>query len=137
MNFYCNFCFNVKEFNWAPFVRQSNWGCRKPWIVSFLFLFLLYLLACLPKNFNFFIYFSSLTELQSLQLQSNEIRSLNKSLQQLKKIEYLRLDQNKLESITPNEISACSNLIYLNVSHNKLESLNVSFIFELTLILRL
>ncbi len=63
--------------------------------------------------------------MQSLQLQSNEIKNLSKSLSTLKKLEYLRLDHNKLETITPNEISSCSNLIYLNVSHNKLDSLNV------------
>ena len=75
-------------------------------------------------HFLFFL-IASLTELQSLQLQSNEIKKVNKGLSSLKKLEYLRLDQNKLEVITTNEIASCSNLIYLNVSHNKLESISV------------
>lgn len=72
------------------------------------------------------IYFNSLPDLQSLQLQANSIKKLNKGLSCLRKLEYLRLDQNDLESISSQEISPCVNLIYLNVGQNKIESLNVS-----------
>lgn len=67
----------------------------------------------------------SLPELQSLQLQANRIKKVNKGLAHLKKLEYLRLDQNEIELINTGEISSCSNLIYLNLSHNKIESLTV------------
>lgn len=68
----------------------------------------------------------SLPELLSLQLQSNQIKSINKSLCNLKKLEYLRLDRNKLTSISSSELSPCHNLIYLDVSFNKLESIAVN-----------
>ncbi len=68
----------------------------------------------------------SLIELQSLQLQANRIKQINKGLSNLKKLEYLRLDQNVIESISVAEIAPCSNLIYLNISHNNnIESLTV------------
>lgn len=66
-----------------------------------------------------------MTELQSLQLQANRIKKLNKGLNNLRKLEYLRLDQNELEAIQIGEISSCANIIYLNISHNKIESLMV------------
>lgn len=66
-----------------------------------------------------------LKELQSLELQSNRIKKLDNCLSQLKKLEFLRLDQNNLDSIKSSELSSCSNLIYLNVSFNSLETISV------------
>ena len=71
-----------------------------------------------------------LPDLQSLQLQANNIKKLNKGISCLRKLEYLRLDHNELESISHQEISPCLNLIYLNVSQNKLDNLNVSRIYH-------
>ncbi len=86
--------------------------------------FKLFFLTNFKSTLENFCYFS-LPDLQSLQLQSNKIKRLNKGLFFLRKLEYLRLDQNKLVQIEPSEISACSNIIYLNISHNKLESIAV------------
>lgn len=69
----------------------------------------------------------NLPELQSIQLQANQIKKINKSLNTLKKLEYLRLDQNEIENISTSEIASCLNLIYLNISHNsKIDSLLVN-----------
>ncbi|RMZ96557.1 phosphatase 1 regulatory subunit 7-like [Brachionus plicatilis] len=64
-----------------------------------------------------------LIELQSLELQSNRIKKIGNSLSKLKKLEFLRLDQNNLNAIKSSELTFCSNLIYLNVSCNNLESI--------------
>ena len=37
----------------------------------------------------------------------------------LKKLEYLRLDHNRLARIEPLELASCGQLIYLNISHNE------------------
>ncbi len=75
---------------------------------------------------NIFTLNSRLTDLQSLQLQANQIKKLNKGLSALRKLEYLRLDQNSLHSISSHEIACCPNLIYLNISQNTIDSLTVS-----------
>ncbi len=63
--------------------------------------------------------------LQELQLQTNNIKSLDDSLKELKDLQILRLDSNQIESIKDEEISSCSNLVHLNISENKINSLKV------------
>jgi Leucine-rich repeat (LRR) protein len=80
------------------------------------------------KTTYFYIYprlYSSFTHLLSLQLQLNRIKKLDRGLCYLKNLQVLRLDKNKLQSISQTEIVSCSNLIYLNISDNNISSITV------------
>jgi Leucine-rich repeat (LRR) protein len=80
------------------------------------------------KTTYFYIYprlYSSFTHLLSLQLQLNRIKKLDRGLYYLKNLQVLRLDKNKLQSISQTEIVSCSNLIYLNISDNNISSITV------------
>ena len=67
-----------------------------------------------------------LKELSSLQLQDNNISSIGSGLQNLRKLKSLRVDCNKILTITVPEIVTCSKLTFLDVSSNKLN--DISFI---------
>ena len=67
----------------------------------------------------------------SLQLQSNKIKKLDRSLCTLRNLQVLRLDKNKLQNISQTEIVSCSNLIHLNISDNNISSLMVCYLIGL------
>jgi Leucine-rich repeat (LRR) protein len=67
----------------------------------------------------------SLVVLNELQLQSNKIKCLDNGISELKNLKTLRLDHNKIQEITEQEISSCLNLTHLNVSENQIKSLVV------------
>jgi len=67
--------------------------------------------------------FENLKDLSNLQLQHNCMKSIGKGLCNLRKLQVLRLDSNKLCHIETVELLSCSAITVLNLSNNQLESL--------------
>ncbi|CAF4444875.1 unnamed protein product, partial [Adineta steineri] len=72
-----------------------------------------------------------LTQLQTLQLQYNDIEKIGFGLVYLTRLQLLRIDSNNLTSIRSEEISKLSQLKILDVSDCSIENLDVySDLFE-------
>ncbi|GFO38160.1 protein phosphatase 1 regulatory subunit 7-like [Plakobranchus ocellatus] len=67
--------------------------------------------------------FDNLKELCHLQLQHNQISKIGRGLGSLKKLQTLRLDNNKLIKIETPELLSCANITTLDLSSNRLETL--------------
>lgn len=65
-----------------------------------------------------------LGKLEELQLQYNFIKTVEKSLKNNRNLLFLRLDSNRLSSISASELCSLSKLIYLDISSNKLDNIN-------------
>lgn len=66
----------------------------------------------------------SLKDLCNLQLQHNDIKNIGRGLSCLKKLQFLRLDSNKLSQIETPELLSCSAITILDLSNNELKSLS-------------
>lgn len=60
-----------------------------------------------------------------IDLHHNQISCVTGAFANMHALKELRLNNNNLKSVLPEDMQSCSNLIYLDIGFNKLENVNV------------